>query len=208
MPRADLTEWHTGTGLILSETQFPCRTLVACLAGTVTPGHGALTMAHSPGCGEVRERQSSPLKQERRCVPQTKLGIFGTRSTGQFTMARCFSRRKVGGGQPGLCFICFCHQEEHSVRDQRRGRGDRAAEVRGQQKPSYDPRHNQHSPGTPTTGLRERGNDTSKSTGRSGRQNAVTRRNMRREEWVTAQGPVKKQPPDGMSHGGSMVHEG
>ena len=35
-------------------------------------------------------------------------------------------------------------------------------------------RHIQHSPGTPTTGLRERGNDTSRSTGRSGRQNAAT----------------------------------
>ena len=64
--------------------------------------------------------------------------------------------------------------------------------------------HIQHSPNTPTTGLRERGNDTSKSTGRSGRQNAATRRNMRREERVTVQGPVKKQQPDGgMSHGGS-----
>ena len=58
------------------------------------------------------------------------------------------------------------------------------------------------SPGTPAIGLRERGNDTSRSTGRSGRQNAATRRNMRREERVTAQGPVKEQPPDGMSHGG------
>ena len=54
----------------------------------------------------------------------------------------------------------------------------------------------------PTTGLRERGNDTSRSTGRSGRQNAATRRNMCREERVTVQGPVKKQRPDGMSHGG------
>ena len=58
----------------------------------------------------------------------------------------------------------------------------------------------QHSPGTPTTGLHERGNDTSRSTGRSGRQKAATRRNMRREERVTVQGPVKKQQPDGMSH--------
>ena len=57
-------------------------------------------------------------------------------------------------------------------------------------------------PGTPTTGLRERGNDTSRSTGRSGRQKAATRRNMRREERVTVQGPVKEQQPDGMSHGG------
>ena len=44
--------------------------------------------------------------------------------------------------------------------------------------------------------------DTSKSTGRSGRQKAATRRNMRRAERVTVQGPVKKQQPDGMSHGG------
>ena len=57
-------------------------------------------------------------------------------------------------------------------------------------------------PNTPTTGLCERGNDTSKSTGRSGRQKAATRRNMRREERVTVQGPVKEQQPDGMSHRG------
>ena len=64
-------------------------------------------------------------------------------------------------------------------------------------------RRNQHSPSTPTTGLRERGNDTSKSSrSRSGRQNAATRRNMRREERVSVQGPVTKQRPDGMSHGG------
>ena len=42
----------------------------------------------------------------------------------------------------------------------------------------------------------------SQSTGRSGRQNAATRRNMRREERVTVQGPVKEQQPDGMSHRG------
>ena len=68
--------------------------------------------------------------------------------------------------------------------------------------PNGTSRHIQHSPGTPTTGLCERGNDTSKSTGRSGRQNAATRRNMRREERVTVQGPVKEQQPDGMSHRG------
>ena len=51
-------------------------------------------------------------------------------------------------------------------------------------------------------GLRERGNDTSRSTGHSGRQKAATRRNMRREERVTVQGPVTKQQPDGMSHRG------
>ena len=69
--------------------------------------------------------------------------------------------------------------------------------------PHGTPCHIQHSPNTPTTGLRERGNDTSKSTGRSGRQKAATRRNMRREERVTVQGPVKEQQPDGMSHRGS-----
>ena len=39
---------------------------------------------------------------------------------------------------------------------------------------------------------------TSRSTGRSGPQKAATRRNMRREERVTVQGPVKKQQPDGV----------
>ena len=61
-------------------------------------------------------------------------------------------------------------------------------------------------PAHQTTGLRKRGNDTSKSTGHSGRQKAATRRNMGREERVTVQGPVKKQQPDGMSHrGGDFV---
>ena len=60
---------------------------------------------------------------------------------------------------------------------------------------------------TPTTGLRERGNDTSKSTGRRGRQKAATRRNVRREERVTVQGPVKEQQPDGMSHRGGLGAE-
>ena len=65
--------------------------------------------------------------------------------------------------------------------------------------------HTQHGPSTPTTGLRERGNDTSRSTGRSGRQKAATRRNMRRDERVTVQGPVEKQQPDGMSRRGGGV---
>ena len=103
-------------------------------------------------------------------------------------------------------------------------------EARGQQKQSNDPgnnqhnlttpiigrryrangtsRHIQHSPSTPTTGLRERGNDTRRSTSRSGRQNAATQRNMRREERVTVQGPVKEQRPDRMSHGGGGGGEG
>ena len=96
-------------------------------------------------------------------------------------------------------------------------------EARGQQKQSNDPPQqpaqppillgaadaqtahpapSRFSPGTPTTGLRERANDTSRSTGRSGRQNAATRHNLRREERVTVQGPVKEQQPDGMSQGG------
>ena len=64
--------------------------------------------------------------------------------------------------------------------------------------------HIQHSPSTPTTGLRECGNNTSRSTGCSGQQKAATRRNMPREERVTVQGPVKKQQPDGMSHRGMV----
>ena len=75
-------------------------------------------------------------------------------------------------------------------------------EVWGQQKQSNDPRNNQHNPSAPTTGLRERANDTSRSTGCSGRQNAANRRSMRREERVTVQGPVKKQQLGGMSHRG------
>ena len=55
-------------------------------------------------------------------------------------------------------------------------------------------------PSAPTTGLR--GNDANRNTGRSGRQNAATQRNMRREERVTVQGPVMQQQPDGMAHGG------
>ena len=62
----------------------------------------------------------------------------------------------------------------------------------------------QHSPSTPPTGLRERGTNTSRSTGRSAGQNAATRRNMRREERVTVQGPGKKQRLDGMSHQGGV----
>ena len=80
---------------------------------------------------------------------------------------------------------------------------DRRAEVRGKRKPSNDPRSNQHSPGTPTTGLRERGNNTSRTTVRSSRQNAATRRSMRREERVTVQGPVKNT-----QGGGHLVQAG
>ena len=60
-----------------------------------------------------------------------------------------------------------------------------------------------HQP-TPTPGLRECGNDTSRSTGHTGRQKAATRCNMRGEERVTVQGPEKEQP-DGMSHRGRIM---
>ena len=63
-------------------------------------------------------------------------------------------------------------------------------------------------PGTPTTGPRYRGRGTSRNTGRSGRQNAVTRRSTRRAERVTVQGPVKKQQPDGVSTGGGGLMHG
>ena len=63
-------------------------------------------------------------------------------------------------------------------------------------------RRNQHSPGAPTTRLRKRGNDSSKDTGRSGRQKAATRRSTRREDRVTVHGPVKNPQPNGMSHRG------
>ena len=79
---------------------------------------------------------------------------------------------------------------------------DQNAEGSGQQRPRNDPRNNQHNPSTPTTGLCERENVTSRNTGRSSRQNAATRRSMWREERMTVQGPVKKQQPDGMSHRG------
>ena len=44
-------------------------------------------------------------------------------------------------------------------------------------------------PSAPTTGLRERGNDTSRSTGRSGRQKAATRRNTRKGRTGDCPGP-------------------
>ena len=57
----------------------------------------------------------------------------------------------------------------------------------------------QYNASAPTTGLRECGNDTGRNTGRSGRQNTAPRRSLRRDERVSAQGPEKKQRPDGMS---------
>ena len=59
-----------------------------------------------------------------------------------------------------------------------------------QQKPT--PAATSTTPSTPTTGLRQCGNDATRNTGRSGRQNTATRCSTRREEWKTVQGPVKK----------------
>ena len=109
------------------------------------------------------------------------------------------SRRGGGGGVPGSeahpSGVWGCARPAGGgVRPARAGGGAHAqgnterqvvdglrTEVCGQQQQSNDPSNIQHSPNTPTAGLRERGNNTSKSTGRTGRQNAATRRNMRRE---------------------------
>ena len=64
------------------------------------------------------------------------------------------------------------------------------------------PRH------TPTTALREWGNNTSRRSGRSSRQNATTQCSMRREEQLTVQAPVKKQQPDEMSQWGLVGRGG
>ena len=59
------------------------------------------------------------------------------------------------------------------------------------------PRHNNHwAPRTQKLHQQEH---------RPQRQKEATRRNMRREERVTVQGPVKKQHPDGMSHRGQKL---
>ena len=103
---------------------------------------------------------------------------------------------------------------------------DRRAEVCGQQKQSNDPRNNQHNPQyanywAPLTRKRHipphpaqprHTNHWAPRTRKRHQQehrpqwpterSDPTRRNMRREERVTVQGPVKKQQPDGMSHGG------
>ena len=84
---------------------------------------------------------------------------------------------------------------------------DLNAEGSGQQKPYNDPRNNQHSPSAPTTGLRYRGNNTTRNTGRSDHQKALTRHSTRTEERVTVQGPVKKLQPVKEGIGG-RVSEG
>ena len=130
----------------------------------------------------------------------------------QDILSTCRGERRQGGGggcasrQAGCCvglvpclFWDLLAHQGHLFGGTRGGGGLSRVPVKGKGGGGVCP----HSPGTPTTGLRERGNNTSRSTGRSGQQNAATRHNMRREERVTAQGPVKKQQPDGMSHRGS-----
>ena len=70
-----------------------------------------------------------------------------------------------------------------------------------------DSKNSQTTPATTSTApahqrLGSANTETTPAGGRSGRQNAATRRNMRREERVTVQGPVKEQQPDGLSHRG------
>ena len=81
---------------------------------------------------------------------------------------------------------------------------DQNAEEWGSKDRKTTPATTSTTPSTPTTGPLYRGTDATRNTGRSGRQNAATQRNMRRDERVTVQGPVKNQPPDGMSHGGGV----
>ena len=50
-------------------------------------------------------------------------------------------------------------------------------------------------PSVPTTGLRQRGENTTRNTGHSGRQNTATRRSTRRGERVTVQGSAKNSNP-------------
>ena len=60
-------------------------------------------------------------------------------------------------------------------------------------------------PSTPPTGQCKRADDTSRSKGHSGRENATTRCSMKAGRGVIVQGPVKKHQPDQMSHMGSLL---
>ena len=57
------------------------------------------------------------------------------------------------------------------------------------------PATNSTTPSAPATGPRQRGNDTTRNTGRSGRQNALTRRSSQIEERVTVRGPSTNPNP-------------
>ena len=132
--------------------------------------------------------------------------------------------KRTYGGRPGQCVeeqgTWASHTQKHSEagygRPMDRGAWTAKTVKRPRQQPAHPQYANYWAPLTlkPHTmphsaqpqdtnywALRS-GNDTSKSTGRSGRQKAATQRNMRREERVTVQGPVKEQQPDGMSRRG------
>ena len=175
-----------------------------------TKDHGAATMQRkSPGTPSRRTPPASTITE--RTPPATSKGrAMHTRdpwSGGAQGVDGRYSARRSGAPGP--------HAHGNAVRQ--------AVEVLGQRKLSNDPHSNQHNPGTPTnghrsrtngtrrhqhspstptTGLCKRGSNTSRSTGRSSRQNAATRRSMQREERVAVQGPIKKQQFHGMSHRG------
>ena len=146
-----------------------------------------------------------------------------------FEHLRCFSDYRTPSGIRAFMTLCqylipllltpyFAHMgtlgSTTGARVRTAGGGGGGAVKRPRQQPAHPQYANywapltgkRHIPPHPAqpqhTNYWERGNDTSRSTGRSGRQKAATRRNMRREERVTVQGPVKEQQPDGMSHRG------
>ena len=80
---------------------------------------------------------------------------------------------------------------------------DRDVKENGSHNRKTTPATTSTDPSAPSTGPRCRGNDTTRNTGRNGRQIALAGRSTRTDERVTVQGPVKKPQPDGMSHGGS-----
>ena len=81
------------------------------------------------------------------------------------------------GGEPKLSSVWLSANLRHEYLE---GREPQYANYWAPLTRKRKPCHIQHSPGTPTTGLRERGNDTSRSTGRSGRQNTAADRTQRR----------------------------
>ena len=152
---------------------------------------------HRDGARRRRACGLRPRGRRRVPLPRPFLGLIARTPDD-----RCLLCKGGVGGRGTLVAL----PEDRACQDGP-GRTQRARAARGQcwappahismgRKPFPRPR------GRGEGGERERGNDTSGSTGRSGRQNAATRRNMRREDRVTVLGPAKEQQPDGMSHGG------
>ena len=80
MPRADLTEWYTGTGLILRESQFACRTLGACLLPRQPPLYArekGVKTTRSGGAGAA-----PPLRGKCRRAVLTQWRATGVRLNG------------------------------------------------------------------------------------------------------------------------------